>query len=102
MSDSKREQAERQQLLSRIQELQDALNNVGAYVFTKDINGRYTFVNRMVCELFNCTPDQIIGKTDEAFFNLAISNDLRQNDIHVMENNVKVESEEVNYSNYSA
>ena len=45
-------QAERQQLLNRIQELQDA-PNVGAYVFTKDINGRYTFVNRMVCELFN-------------------------------------------------
>ncbi|MCW5600398.1 diguanylate cyclase [Nitrosomonas sp.] len=97
MSDSERVQAEWQQLLNRIQELQDALNNVGAYVFTKDINGRYTFVNRMVCELFNRTPDQIIGKTDEAFFDLAISNDLRQNDIHVMENNVKVESEEVNY-----
>jgi len=77
-----------------IRRLRSALDNVGAYVFTKDLDGRYTYANQMVCELFAVPLEAIVGRGDEDFFDLSISNDLRVNDRQVFETGKAVEREE--------
>ncbi len=83
-------------LNDKVSQLQTILNHVGAYVFTKDLEGRYTFVNKMCCELFGKPQEQILGCTDEDFFDLTISNQIRVNDRSVMDEGNTVEAEEVN------
>ncbi len=83
-------------LEQRVSSLQATLDHIGAYVFMKDTNGCYTFVNSLVCELFNITPDDIIGKDDSSFFSLDESDDLRKNDLKVIKEGVTIECEERN------
>ncbi len=83
-------------LSEEVQRLRFTLDHVGAYVFTKDTCGRYTFANDMVCELFGQNLDSIIGSTDEAFFDLSISDELRQNDLRVLRHGERIENEERN------
>ncbi|MBI2305825.1 MAG: PAS domain S-box protein [Rhodocyclales bacterium] len=77
-----------------IARLRSALDDVGAYVFTKDREGRYTYANRMVCELFGAPLAGIVGRADEDFFDLSVSNDLRVNDRQVLDTGVSIEREE--------
>ncbi|TRW48394.1 diguanylate cyclase [Aliidiomarina halalkaliphila] len=77
--------------------LTTVLDNVGAYVYIKDTEGRYIYVNRQVQELFGASLEEIVGQTDEAFFDLERSAELRENDRHVMESGQVHETEEVNY-----
>ncbi len=81
-------------LTARIRQLETILDLVGAYVYTKDLAGRYTYANKMVCELFNRPLEQVIGATDEEFFNLSISNELRSNDRRVLDQGEHIEAEE--------
>ena len=37
-------------------------------IFTKDLERRYTYVNRAMTELFDCRPEDLIGKTPEEIF----------------------------------
>ncbi|MDD2853519.1 MAG: diguanylate cyclase [Desulfuromonadaceae bacterium] len=83
-------------LTTRIRQLETTLDHVGAYVFTKDMAGRYTYANKMACDLFGCPLDLVIGATDEEFFDLSISNELRINDRLVLDHGEKIETEETN------
>ena len=76
--------------------LKIALDEVGAYVFTKDLNGCYTFANNLVLELFNKPLKDIVGKDDTCFFDLELSNGLRENDIRVLQHGEVIEKEEKN------
>ena len=82
------------QLTDRVLQLETTLDHVGAYIFTKDIQGRYTYANKMVCDLFDTPLEQIIGCTVEKFFNHSVSNRLRINDRRVLDQGEHVESEE--------
>ncbi len=74
------------------------LDNLGAYVYCKDKNYRYTFVNRQVCELFSCEPEQIIGKDDSALFDSATAQRLiKESDQFVINDAQTIEKEEVNF-----
>lgn len=79
-----------------IHRLRQILDLVGAYVYTKDTAGRYTYANAMVCALFADTLDEVLGKTDENFFDLSVSDDLRQNDLRVLKYGERIEKEERN------
>jgi diguanylate cyclase (GGDEF)-like protein/PAS domain S-box-containing protein len=83
-------------LLQQNQQLQTTLDHVGAYIFTKDLQGRYTFANKLVCELFGKRLDKVIGFTDENFFDLELANNLRINDRRVMDLGERIEEEEIN------
>ena len=72
------------------------LDEVGAYVFTKDLNGCYTFANNLVLELFNKSIKDVLGKDDTHFFDLKSSNELRENDIRVLQYGEVIEKEEKN------
>ncbi|WP_269532994.1 GGDEF domain-containing protein [Chitinimonas sp. BJYL2] len=85
-----------QSLAIELESLRAVLDEIGAYVFTKDLDGRYTYVNRRVLELFGVTRDQVLGKDDRDFFDLDLSQQLRQNDLRVMQTGEVTESEETN------
>jgi len=72
------------------------LEHIGAYIYTKDTHGRYTYVNQKVCELFDCSADDILGLDDAQFFSLEDSKELVANDNIVMRENKSVEAEECN------
>lgn len=84
------------QLFVQIKELTTSLNHVNAYVFTKDKQLRFTYANSKVCQLFNCPFEEIIGKTDEAFFDLETAENLHINDLRVINHNEHLEFEESN------
>lgn len=77
--------------------LKQVCNTLGAYIFTKDLQGRYTYVNQSVLELFNTSLDEIIGFDDSKFFNLDISSQIKSNDDLVMQTATVINTEETNY-----
>ncbi len=83
-------------LLQQLSTLQATLDGVGAYVYTKDMQGRYTYVNQKVCELFNCPSGDIIGQNDSILFSLEQSKELSMNDALVIQQGETVETEERN------
>jgi PAS domain S-box-containing protein len=45
--------------------MRSVLDNVAAFIFTKDPQGRYTYANRAVCELFDMPLDRLVGRRDD-------------------------------------
>ena len=45
-------------------QLQSILDNVTGYIFCKDYDGHFLFVNKSLAELFGTTADTVVGKTD--------------------------------------
>ncbi|MDP2560479.1 GGDEF domain-containing protein [Psychrobium sp. 1_MG-2023] len=88
-----------QQLQSLNDELlihQMTLDNIGAYIFMKDTEGRYTYANKLVRELFGCPLEDIVGHDDSQFFSLEHSNEIKENDRLVLTQGLTVEKEERN------
>lgn len=79
-----------------LQSLKTVLNEVGAYIYTKDLDGCYTFANDLVLELFQAPINEVVGKDDSHFFDLEISNELKNNDRQVLHHGKTIENEELN------
>jgi diguanylate cyclase (GGDEF)-like protein/PAS domain S-box-containing protein len=82
-------------LEARLHQLETLLDHVGAYVFTKDLEGRYTYVNRLGCELLDRPPEEILGRHDDEFFASGSAEQVVANDRAVIEQGVTVEREEI-------
>lgn len=67
-----RDVSERKRMESALREneqkLSNILNNLSAYVYLKDTLGRYLYVNRAICELWQTSEAEILGYGDEKFF----------------------------------
>jgi diguanylate cyclase (GGDEF)-like protein/PAS domain S-box-containing protein len=74
--------------------LQAILDEIGIYIFIKDMVGRYTYVNQSVQNLFNTSLKDIIGRDDSHFFDLKLSNESMLNDRRVIEQGETIEQEE--------
>ncbi|MCC5854091.1 MAG: diguanylate cyclase [Idiomarina sp.] len=85
-----------QELISQ-QALRAVMDNVGAFIYIKDLEGRYLYANQKVQDLFGLPLDEIVGKTDDAFFDLAASNELSENDLKVVQLGEVREAEEHNH-----
>ena len=72
------------------------LNSVDGYIFIKDRDGRYQYVNQKVAELFGHPVEAIIGRGDDAFFDAPTAQALRVIDRRVIEDGERVAGEEVN------
>jgi two-component system cell cycle sensor histidine kinase/response regulator CckA len=70
------------------------LSNVGAYIFLKDTQYRYTYANSKVCDLFGFKVDEIVGKGDASFFSLASVEEIMKSDRRVIEQGETVIREE--------
>jgi len=91
MSNNKQRNCE---LTNQIQLLQETLNHIDAYIFTKDLRGRYTYANQKVLDLFGHSLEEVIGCDDSKFFSLEESNDIKINDHFVMNEGQIIDREE--------
>jgi len=73
------------------------LDSIDSFIFTKDLSGKYTYANQAVLDLFDKRLDEVVGQSDEVFFDLKLSVQLQKNDQKVMTLGIRVESEETNY-----
>ena len=78
--------------------LNTILDSVEAYIYIKDPQFRYQYVNHKVCELFGRPREDVLGQTDEAFFDATTVANLRNNDRRVLQQGERVQLEEVNRS----
>ena len=72
------------------------LNEIAAYVFLKDRNGKYVYVNEITRELFGRELEQIIGHDDSAFFDINELSELIANDTRVLHFGETITEEECN------
>ncbi|MBF0487693.1 MAG: PAS domain-containing protein [Nitrospirae bacterium] len=75
------------------------MDGINAYVYIKDKDSNYTFINKMTEELFNVTRAELGNRTytDYDFFDTQMAQQLRVNDRHIMNTGEKMEFEEVGY-----
>lgn len=71
------------------------LDNVEAFIYIKDCNYQYQYANRPVRRLFGKTLQEIIGKTDAAFFDEATAAKLHEDDRRVIELGERIATENV-------
>ena len=83
-------------LLKQLKLREATLDELGVYVYTKDMQGRYTYVNQKVCQVFNCSLDKVIGYDDSTFFSHQHASDVFKNDALVLHEGKTVETEERN------
>jgi diguanylate cyclase (GGDEF)-like protein/PAS domain S-box-containing protein len=70
------------------------LENVSAYIYLKDCQGRYTFVNRLCLELWGLPIEKVIGVTDENLFYPQMAATIQKNDRRVLVNGESIAQEE--------
>jgi len=78
------------------QRLSTILDSVEACIYIKDKDHRYQYVNHKTSELFHTPVDQILGCTDDDFFDHETTVRLRANDVRVLEAGERVADEETN------
>ncbi|GFZ75857.1 hypothetical protein GCM10011403_18150 [Pseudohongiella nitratireducens] len=82
------------QLATSEEQLHTILNSVEAYIYIKDKDFRYQYVNRKFCEMLGKPASQIIGRTDNAFYDDATCNRARRSDSRVINKGERVAEEE--------
>jgi len=77
-----------------LERLNDILNETNGYIYAKDLDGCYTFANKLVLNLFNISAKELMGKNDFNVFDLKTAEELRKNDTSVMKENKLIKKEE--------
>ena len=77
------------------------LENVGAYIFLKDPQGRYLFANKKVLDLWGKTLEEVVGFGDETFFDAQSAAQIRENDRIVLVHGKTIEREETDLATES-
>ncbi|HOJ62445.1 MAG TPA: SpoIIE family protein phosphatase [bacterium] len=72
------------------------VENIPQYIFCKDLEGRFTFVNQRFCQLLEKPIEEIIGKTDYDFYPPELAAKYRSDDRKVIEQNITLEDVEEN------
>lgn len=81
-------------LIAELRILRTAMDELSAFVYAKDLAGRYTFANRATQALYGVAPNEVLGSDDSRFWDMSRSGALRHNDRRVIEDGVRLESEE--------
>ena len=81
-------------LLDAKERLNTILDNVEANIYLKDTAGRYLYANASVRKLWNLTLEDIIGQTDDLFFDAESLPNIRINDSRVLKGGEIVHAEE--------
>jgi diguanylate cyclase (GGDEF)-like protein/PAS domain S-box-containing protein len=72
------------------------LDEVGTYVFVKDLDRKYMYVNKLTQKLFQKDLEDIIGYDDSHFFQVDALSDIVKNDSRVLDFGETVINEEIN------
>ncbi|MGD9732483.1 MAG: ATP-binding protein [Desulfamplus sp.] len=73
--------------------LKSVMNGTTDAIFVKDIEGRHILANNSLCEVFNTTPEEIIGKKSEYFILPDAAEKMKNNDKRVLESGRDIMSE---------
>ncbi len=76
--------------------LSDILENVTAYIYMKDTQGRYLFANRLLRERFAAPMEEIAGYDDNKFYDADTAANMRKDDLRVLQNGEMLQIEETN------
>jgi len=76
--------------------MSDILENVSAYIYMKDTQGRYLFANRLMREMFNAPMEEIVGFDDSKFYDATTAANMQQSDLHVLQKGETLKNEETN------
>jgi len=75
--------------------LSDILENVTAYIYTKDTQSRYLFANRLLRERFAAPMEEIAGYDDNKFFDAGTAASMRKDDLRVLQHGETLQAEEI-------
>ncbi|HEU0188662.1 MAG TPA: diguanylate cyclase [Gallionella sp.] len=78
--------------------LSDILENVTAYIYMKDTQGRYLFANRLLREQFDAPMEEIVGYDDYKFFDAGTAASMRKDDLRVLQHGETLQTEETNFN----
>lgn len=82
------------ELRSRVNQLQDLVDNSTALMYVKDLQGRYVIANDYFLTLFSGTNETIIGRTDHEIFPPSSADVYRAHDKQVIDSGESLEVEE--------
>ncbi len=85
-----------QELAESEQKFSLILENVGACIYLKDLDGRYIFANQTALDLWGAHGEEVIGCSDEEFFDEETVRQIRENDQRVLLHGEVVQREEAN------
>ena len=95
LAEEGRRRAEMAEELFRQQQLlYGIVENSPAVIYAKDSQGRYLFVNRRYCELFQVKAEEVVGRSDEEIFPPEFAARFQDNDRAVLEQGRALEFEE--------
>lgn len=93
---------DRQQVQEALQQSESLLHllmeSLPQNIFSKDLAGRFTYVNRHFCQIAGRTREEILGCTDFDLHPAEAARRYRDDDRRVMESVQPLESEEIHYS----
>ena len=78
------------------QRLRTILDSLDACVYLKDLQGRYLFANQAVLDLLHVRLEEVVGQTDDRFFDAATVAQIRDYDRHVIGQGGLLRCEETN------
>jgi diguanylate cyclase (GGDEF)-like protein/PAS domain S-box-containing protein len=78
--------------------LSDIMENVTSYIYTKDMQSRYLFANRLLRDRFDAPLEEIIGYDDYKFFDAETAANMRKEDLRVLQDGETIQSEETNHN----
>ena len=79
--------------------LSDILENVSAYIYMKDMHGRYLYANRLLRELFDAPKEEILGYDDNKFYDANTAVKMQQSDLQVLQHGKTIHDEEESIPN---
>jgi PAS domain S-box-containing protein len=91
---AERHQFDEVALRSRVDQLQDLVDNSTALMYVKDLDGRYLIVNDYFARRFGVQPSEIVGKSDHDLFPQSSAAVYSDHDRDVVSLGVSVEVEE--------
>jgi PAS domain S-box-containing protein len=83
--------------VAEAQRFREALDNVSAYVYIKDLQSRYVYANRPTLELFRCSAEELAGSDDSRFFPPETVSRLREVDLRAFKGEQTAEEIDVAY-----
>jgi diguanylate cyclase (GGDEF)-like protein/PAS domain S-box-containing protein len=67
-----------------INHLKQTLDNIPSYVYIKNKDSKYLYANKLTLQLFNCSEEELIGRSDTDFFPSETASYLREVDLKVL------------------